>query len=98
MGDKGIPARGPVGRMGDPWDEERMKLALQAILTQIEVAPIKSPDIAPILTPYWNSAQATAYWLVERLVASGVSAHWFEKYLVTYWGGPHVLLWGVPAD
>ncbi len=97
MGDKEIPERGPVGRMGDPWDEERMKLALQRIITQMTVQPYRRIDDTPVPRPTFNNAQVWANWLVELLIARGVPTGWFGNQVGALWStGTLELEWTNP--
>ena len=98
MGDKRTPQRGPVGRMGDPWDEERMKLALQRIIQQITVHPIRRVNMSPPITPFLNSAHSLADWIVEMMVQRGTSVPWFEASAQISWIAGQEILFADPAD
>ncbi len=97
MGDKEIPARGPVGRMGDPWDEERMKLALQRIMQQIEITPIKRIGGRPPLEPFLGNTALWANWFVELLIEEGIRATWWDANLKSHMDGTFKLWWVNPG-
>lgn len=98
MGDKELPSRGPVGRMGDPWDEERMKLTLQRILELMEVHPIRRVG-PPEISGTFNSAQRTAFWLIEVLVGIGAPSGFFGNSVGNWWDDEtRTLVWADTGD
>ncbi len=97
MGDKETPARGPVGRMGDPWDEERMMLSLQRIIQEMTVHPIRRVDVTPLPKSSYNNAQVWANFLIELLIASGVPTGWFGAMVGAQWSTQDLtLMWTNP--
>ena len=101
MGDKPLPSRPTVGRLDDPWDEQRMKLALQLILQQMTVQPYRRIQMSPILRPYWNYTQVWADWFVELLIVTGIpAAFWCDQlgYGSAYYDNDWTLKWVNPAE